>query len=139
MTYKLDHKDTSPGTGFTVTNEDKYPITGFTYKEGTRNGGRYNNAKFYYTRNSYDIVFMNNGTQDKKVSKKYQQSISDAGYTPQAPAGMEDYIFDGWYDNELGEGTAYVFDGKTMPAQNITPNGRHRSTPLQPTAAATVQ
>ncbi len=120
VTYKLDHKDTSPGTGFTVTNEDKYPITGFTYKEGTRNGGRYNNAKFYYTRNSYDIVFMNNGTQDKKVSKKYQQSISDAGYTPQAPAGMEDYIFDGWYDNELGEGTAYVFDGKTMPAQNIT-------------------
>ena len=120
VTYKLDHKDTSPGTGFTVTNEDKYPITGFTYKEGTRNGGRYNNAKFYYTRNSYDIVFMNNGTQDKKVSKKYQQSISDAGYTPKAPAGMEDYIFDGWYDNELGEGTAYVFDGKTMPAQNIT-------------------
>lgn len=120
VTYKLDHKDTSPGTGFTVTNEDKYPITGFTYKEGTRNGGRYNNATFYYTRNSYDIVFMNNGTQDKKVSKKYQQSISNAGYTPQAPAGIEDYIFDGWYDNELGVGTAYVFDGKTMPAQNIT-------------------
>ena len=120
VTYKLDHKDTSPGTGFTVTNEDKYPITGFTYSGGTANKRPYNNAKFYYTRNSYDIVFMNNGTQDKKVSKKYQQSISDAGYTPQAPAGMEDYIFDGWYDNELGEGTAYVFDGKTMPAQNIT-------------------
>ena len=120
VTYKLDHKDTSPGTGYSVSEEDKYPITGFTYKEGTRNGRDYNNARFYYTRNSYDIVFMNNGTQDKKVSKKYQQSISDAGYTPQAPAGMEDYIFDGWYDNELGEGTAYVFDGKTMPAQNIT-------------------
>ena len=118
--YKLDHRDTSPGTGYSVTKEDKYPITGFTYSGGTANKRPYNNAKFYYTRNSYDIVFMNNGTQDKKVSKKYQQSISDAGYTPKAPAGMEDYIFDGWYDNELGEGTAYVFDGKTMPAQNIT-------------------
>ena len=47
--YKLHHKDTSPGTGYTVTKEDKYPITGFTYKEGTTNGQSYNNAKFYYT------------------------------------------------------------------------------------------
>ncbi len=29
-------------------------------------------------------------------------------------------MFAGWYDNELCGGTAYVFDGKTMPAQNIT-------------------
>ena len=30
------------------------------------------------------------------------------------------YEFDGWYDNELCEGEKYVFDGKTMPAQNVT-------------------
>lgn len=120
VTYKEHHHDTSPGRGSTVSQEDKYDITGFTYKEGTWNGKRYNNSKFYYTRNEYKIVFVNNGSTDKTVAKKFEQSIADASYTPTAPAGMTDYFFDGWYDNELGEGTAYVFDGKTMPAQNIT-------------------
>lgn len=120
VSYKLHHKDTSPGTGFTVTEEDKYPITGFTYKEGTRNGGRYNNAKFYYTRNSYQIKFINGGSVDKTESRKFQQSIADAEYTPTAPAGKEGYIFAGWYDNEKGEGEQFAFAGKTMPAQTIT-------------------
>lgn len=118
--YKLHHKDTSPGQGYSVTKEDKYAITGFTYKDGTRDGGNYDGAKFYYTRNSYDIVFVNNGAKEKTVSRKFEQSIADVNYTPTAPVGKEGYVFDGWYDNELGEGTAYVFDGKTMPAQSIT-------------------
>lgn len=120
VSYKLHHKDTSPGTGFAVTDEDKYPITGFTYKEGTRNGDRYNNARFYYTRNSYQIKFINGGSVDKTESRKFQQSIADADYTPTAPAGKEGYIFAGWYDNEQGEGEQFAFAGKTMPAQNIT-------------------
>ena len=120
VTYKLHHKDTSPGTGYYVSKEDKYPITGFTYSDGTQNGGNYDNAKFYYTRNSYDIVFLNNGTTEKTVSRKFEQSIAVAGYTPTAPTSKEGYQFDGWYDNELCEGNAYDFTGKTMPAQNIT-------------------
>lgn len=120
VTYKEHHHDTSPGTGYYVTKEDKYNITGFTYKDGTQNGGSYNGAKFYYTRNSYNILFMNNGVKEKTVAKKFEQSIEDAGYTPTAPAGMTDYVFAGWYDNELGEGNAYDFTGKTMPAQTIT-------------------
>lgn len=120
MSYKLHHKDTSPGTGYTVTKEDKYPITGFTYKEGTRNGSDYDNARFYYTRNSYQIKFINGGSVDKTESRKFQQSIADAEYTPTAPAGKEGYIFAGWYDNEQGEGEQFAFAGKTMPAQNIT-------------------
>lgn len=120
VTYKEHHHDTSPGTGSSVSKEDKYDITGFTYKEGTRNGNSYNKSKFYYTRNEYKIVFVNNGSTDKTVAKKFEQSIADASYTPTAPAGMTDYGFAGWYTNELGEGNAYVFTGKTMPAQNIT-------------------
>ena len=120
VTYKLHHSDTSPGTGYSVTDEDKYPITGFTYKEGTRNGGNYNNAKFYYTRNSYHVVFINNGVKELTVSRKYEQSLSGVAYTPSVPEGMDkNYIFAGWYDNELGQGTPYTFDGK-MPAKNIT-------------------
>ena len=121
--YKLHHSDTSPGTGYTVSKEDQYPITGFTFNANvsTPIRGKYNNAKFYYTRNSYNIVFMNKGAKDREVSRKYQQDISNANYNPTKPAGVPaNFMFAGWYENELCEGTAYVFDGKTMPAQSIT-------------------
>ena len=121
VTYKEHHRDVSPGTGYSVSKEDKYAITGFTYKEGTENGGRYNNAKFYYTRNSYNIVFINNGATEKTQPMKYEQSLSGVSYEPTRPDGVPaGYEFAGWYDNETGEGKAFEFDGKTMPAQNIT-------------------
>ena len=121
VTYKLHHKDTSSGTGYSVTQEDQYPLEGYTYKEGTQIGSAYNNAKFYYTRNQYVITFINGGVTDKTVNKKYEQSIEDADYRPaNPPAGKDGYVFDGWHDNELGEGEQYVFTGKTMPARNIT-------------------
>ncbi|WP_417113727.1 InlB B-repeat-containing protein, partial [Hominenteromicrobium sp.] len=83
--------------------------------------GKYNKAKFYYTRDSYDIIFINGGKTEKTESRKYQQDISDVNYNPTKPAGVPaNFTFAGWYDNELCGGTAYVFDGKTMPAQNIT-------------------
>ena len=117
VTYKLHHTDTTPGSKLKVTEEDKYPLTGFTYEEGTENGNRYNNAKFYYTRNSYDVVYISNGAE-KKDSYKYEQDISGAGnYTPDnAPAGYE---FGGWYSDPIGT-KKYNFSGKKMPAQNIT-------------------
>ena len=128
---KEHHTDSSAGTGYTVTEEDRYNLTGYTFKEelrvgnetykSTRIGANYNGAKFYYSRNSYDIVFINNGTTDKTVSKKYEASIAGEYYTPKRPASIpEEYTFGGWYDNELCEGDAYVFTGKTMPAGNIT-------------------
>lgn len=120
VTYKLDHSDTSPGKGYQVTEEDKYPITGFTYKEGTRNGGNYNNAKFYYTRNTYNIVFVSGGSTVKTVQVKYQQDISNQGYTPTTqPKGKEDHTFDGWYEDSDCT-YEFVFEGETMPAHNIT-------------------
>lgn len=119
--YALDHTDYWPST-WTVTKEDRYAITGFTFDHGTSIGSFLNKAKFYYTRNSYDLVFISGGKTVKTESVKYQASIAGyANYTPDtAPEGKDGYIFAGWYDNELGEGTAYVFDGKTMPAQSIT-------------------
>lgn len=120
VTYKLHHSDTSPGEGYEVTKEDKYPITGFTYKEGTQNGRPYNNAKFYYTRNTYNIVFVNGGSTVKTVQVKYQQDISDQDYTPtNPPKGKEDHTFDGWYEDSACT-CEFVFEGETMPAYNIT-------------------
>ena len=121
--YELDHQDTVYGTGDRVTKEDRYAITGFKLNESksTRIGRDYNGAKFYYDRESYNIFFMNNGAKDREVSRKYQQGISDVTYTPTKPAAVPaNFTFAGWYDNELCEGTAYDFTGKTMPAQNIT-------------------
>ena len=101
--YKLHHSDTSPGTGYTVSKEDQYPITGFTFNANvsTPIRSKYNNAKFYYTRNSYNIVFMNKGAKDREVSRKYQQNISDVNYNPTKPASVPaNFTFAGWYDNE---------------------------------------
>ena len=122
--YELHHTDVIKSSSYylTIGKEDCYAIAGFTFNYvNPRVGGSYNNSEFYYTRNSYNLKFINNGKQDKTVSKKYEQSISNENYTPARPSSLPDYYeFDGWYDNELCEGEKYVFNGKTMPAQNIT-------------------
>lgn len=120
--YVLHHTDTGGPSSSIVTDEDRYPITGFTCNTAisAKNGDRYNGAKFYYDRNSYRIVFMNRGSKEKELVRKYEQSIADAGYTPTAPANMQDYTFGGWFDNQKCEGSVYVFTGKTMPAHNLT-------------------
>ena len=120
--YKQHHIDTTPGRNLEVTKEDRYDITGFKLNDSlsTSIGAKYNGAKFYYTRNSYNIVFISGGQEVNRDTRKYEQSIADVNYTPTAPEGKEGYEFAGWYDNELCEGKAYTFDGKTMPAQHIT-------------------
>lgn len=120
--YVLHHTDTGGPSSAIVTDEDRYPITGFTCNtaKSAKNGDRYNGAKFYYDRISYQIVFMNHGSKEKELVRKYEQSIADAGYTPTAPANMQDYTFGGWFDNQKCEGSAYVFTGKKMPAHHLT-------------------
>ena len=122
--YKLHHQDTSPGTGYTVTVEDQYPITGYTFNASvsTKTGGRYNNAKFYYTRNSYDIIYMNGGSEVAayRTSVLFEQTIPGAANkpAPTPPMGKENYTFEGWYDDPAGQ-ALHKFSGE-MPAQNIT-------------------
>ena len=121
--YRLDHTDKMYGSGIRITKEDQYPLKGFTFndKDSAEIGEKYDGASFYYTRNDYNLNFINNGKQEKKVSKKYEQSISSENYTPTRPSSLpEYYVFDGWYDNELCEGKAFDFSGKKMPAQNVT-------------------
>ena len=121
--YDLHHTDTIKMNSYpTIGKEDCYDIPGYTYERGEPGvGGYYYNAKFYYTRNSYKIKFINKGKEDKSVEKKYEQSISGENYTPTRPSSLpEYYVFDGWYENELCEGEAYNFTGQKMPAQNVT-------------------
>ena len=122
--YKLHHSDTSPGNGYSVTVEDQYPITGFTFNSGvsTQTGGRYNNAKFYYTRNTYNIIYMNGGSEvtSYRESVLYEQAIPASANkaAPTPPVGKENYIFLGWYDDPAGQ-HIHSFSG-TMGPQNIT-------------------
>ena len=122
--YKLHHQDTSPGTGYTVTVEDQYPITGYTFNASvsTKTGGRYNNAKFYYTRNSYAIIYMNGGSEVTayRTSVLFEQTIPGAANkpAPTPPMGKENDTFEGWYDDPAGQ-ALHKFSGE-MPAQNIT-------------------
>ena len=121
--YDLHHSDVIKGSSYlTIGKEDCYAISGFTFEYCNPDVGEsYNGAKFYYKRNSYSLKFINNGKQEKTVSKKYEQSIEDASYTPTRPSSLPKYyVFDGWYENELCEGEAFNFTGKKMPAQNVT-------------------
>lgn len=110
-------------SGFSVGDEDRYPITGFTLITGrpsTSTGSDYDGAEFYYRRNSYDIIYINVNSEET-VSYRYQADISKAGeVVPEKPSTVPaGYVFTGWYADPEGS-TPYNFTGSTMPAENIT-------------------
>ena len=136
--FIVHHYDKTRGTSNnTVGPEDRYAITGFKpiSNLGTEVGQKYKDAKFYYSRNSYNIVYMSNGVEVNNVSYKFEASITDAkNYEPTTPpAGKEGYIFDGWYDAPTG-GSRFDFANKIMPAQTITVYARWKA----PTFTVTV-
>lgn len=121
--YILHHTDKILGSTNTIGEEDKYAITGFTFShlEATERFGSYyfNGAKFYYTRNSYKVIYYNGDSVENEKTYKYEADISGAGdYMPDPPAGKEGYEFVGWYADPTCT-TPYVFSGKKMPAENI--------------------
>ena len=138
--YTIDHTDYA-GSSAKIGLEDAYEITGFTfekvgiqeldwsslhYKENFHKGDKikgkpYDGAKFYYTRNKYNIVYHNGNQEDSKIECSFGADITNSGsYQPKTrPAGVEsDYTFAGWYQDPEGT-TPYTFAGKTMPANDI--------------------
>lgn len=125
--YKLHHTDTSPGSGYVVTDDDKYAIAGFTYNNfaaNRNNSGNYhyNNAKFYYTRNSYKLTF-NDGYKDvEQETVKFEAPLST--YKDYKPAVPDEYepnsvVFDGWYQNPQCTGEEYKLEDHKMPANDL--------------------
>lgn len=131
--YKLDHSDIfkSDNRNWSTTKNDYYDIKGFTVKMSGdpcsppvgdrakilwRDKQNTYGWKFYYTRNSYTITFMDGKTPLKTATYKYEADISRADITPE---GKEGYTFGGWYEDDQFEGEAYSFDKKTMPAGNM--------------------
>lgn len=108
--------------GYYVTDEDRYEFKGFTYHHGTSNDSSCNGATFYYTRNSYDLVF-NDGFEDVKTEKvQYEAPLSTyADYVPAVPGSYEpgSVTFGGWYLNPECTGQEYLLNDHKMPAENL--------------------
>lgn len=123
---KLFYENKSTGTGYTVTVEEFIEISGFTFNpdRSSKVGDDFNGAKFYYTRNSYNLKFYNyNAYVDGKGgSVQYEAPLSGYSFTPDYPAGLEPnaYVFDGWYTTAgCYEGSEADLDTMTMPASDV--------------------
>ena len=124
---KLFYENKSTGTGYTVTVEEFIEISGFTFdaKRSAKVGDSFNGAKFYYTRNSYNLKFYNYNAyvDDKGGSVQYEAPLSSYYFEPEYPANLEKnaYVFDGWYTTAgCYEGSKADLNNMTMPAADVT-------------------
>ena len=121
-TYQVIFTLTFKGTGYNVTDEDRYEFEGFTYDHGTTNGADCDGAEFYYKRNTYSLEFYSasQNNTDRQRTVKYQAPLSPYAYTPTAkPNTLEsDAFFVGWYQNPECTGEPYDLATHTMPNAN---------------------
>ena len=121
-TYQVIFTLTFKGTGYQVTDEDRYEFEGFTYDHGTVNGEDCDGAAFYYKRNTYSLEFYSasQNATDQQHTVKYQAPLSPYAYTPTAkPDTLEqDAFFVGWYQNPECTGEPYDLATHTMPNAN---------------------
>lgn len=111
---------------FTVSEkEDYYEFEGFTIdrSRSAKESDSCKDAKFYYTRNSYNLEFYSASRNDpeKTNSVKYQDSLSQYNYTPIAkPDTVEpNAVFVGWYLNPECTGEPFDLSAHTMPSHDI--------------------
>lgn len=105
-------------SGWKFTTEDYIKIPGFTYASSDRDNLG-NNYYIYYSRNSYNLDFNNNGTIVKSEKVPYEKALVEYKFVPEYPSGLEEnaYTFDGWY-TDPGCTVAVDWDNATMPYNN---------------------
>lgn len=105
-------------SGWDFTEEDYIKIPGFTRASSDRDNLG-NNYYIYYSRNSYNLDFNNNGTIVKSEKVPYEKALAEYGFVPEYPSGLEEnaYTFDGWY-TDPGCTVAVDWDNATMPYNN---------------------
>lgn len=133
--YVLKHTVVAySGSNLIITAEDFYPMEGFTYDHGTDGdgnplpsnpgkAGKWSGAKFYYKRNSYDLVFISNNTEVKTSKVKFEAALGTSGgesFVPAYPSNFEPNAFEfaGWYQDP--EGVKPVDWNAKMPAASVT-------------------
>ena len=128
-TYKKHHTDTAAYNGglfdnLTVTDEERYDLEGFTCNAGisTQNGEDYDGAKFYYTRNNYELVYKDQYGKEVTERLPYEQTLSHSVnryYVPNYPSTLEKgaFTFGGWYTDP---GCTHPVDWTAkMPAASV--------------------
>ena len=127
-TYKQHHTDTAAHgryVNLTVTDEERYDLEGFTCNTdiSTQNGEKYDGAEFYYTRNSYELVYNDQYGTEKTERLPYEQTLSQSvnrNYVPAYPSGSLEagaYTFGGWYTDP---GCTHLVDWTAkMPAAKV--------------------
>ena len=132
--YVLKHTVVAySGSNLTITAEDFYSMEGFTYDHGTDGdgnplpsnpgkAGKWNGAKFYYKRNSYNLVFISNNTEVKTSKVKFEAALGTSGgesFAPSYPSNFEPNAFEfaGWYQDP--EGVKPVDWNAKMPAGDV--------------------
>ena len=128
---ELFYENKSTGSGYTVTKEEFIEeefieIKGFTFnaERSTKVGDSFNGAKFYYTRNSYELTFFNRTEEltDKTQTVKYEAPLKGYDFIPPYPSDLEAnaYDFAGWYTTAgCFDGSEADLDTMTMPASNV--------------------
>lgn len=119
--YKIKLYEEKVGRDLFVTEEDLHEFKGFTYDNGTAIGKNCVGAKFYYTRNSYDLTF-NDGYRIIKSEKvKYEDSLGKYDFIPEVPVEYESgsVEFGGWYLNPECTGAQYILSEHNMDADNL--------------------
>lgn len=133
--YVLKHTVVAySGSNLTITAEDFYSMEGFTYDHGTDgkgnplpkkpgNAGQWSGAKFYYNRNSYNLVFISNNTEVKTSKVKFEAALGTSNgesFAPSYPSNFEPNAFEfaGWYQDP--EGVKPVDWNAKMPAASVT-------------------
>ena len=90
---ELFYENKSTGSGYTVTKEEFIEIKGFTFnaERSTKVGDSFNGAKFYYTRNSYELTFFNRTEEltNKTQTVKYEAPLKGYDFIPPYPSDLE--------------------------------------------------
>lgn len=122
----LFYENTVTGSGYLVSEEEFIEISGFTFNpdRSSKVDDDLDGAKFYYTRNSYNLRFYNYNGEIEGSSKtvKYEAPLSGYNFTPDYPADLEPnaYVFDGWYTTAgCYEGSKADLNNMTMPASDV--------------------
>lgn len=111
---------------FTVSEkEDYYEFEGFTIDRNVsaKENDSCKDAKFYYTRNSYNLEFYSasKNVPEQTNSVKYQAPLGEYNYVPtKKPATVEaEAIFVGWYQNPECTGEPFDLSAHVMPSHDI--------------------
>lgn len=123
------------GNTLYISEEDIYDIVGFTFSYGITSGNnrftredvrnstsfKWKDAKFYYTRNSYNLSFRNHTEEltDQQISVKYEANLNEKTFIPAYPDGLEPgaYRFEGWYTDQFFHNK--VTETDKMPAADL--------------------